>query len=53
VAINPGEQPVSVDLNDLNVSAVEPLFGPTDALRQNSTGWRLELPGVSGIAYKI
>ena len=51
VAINPSDQSASVALNGLHVTAIEPLFGPADALQQTPQGWQLVLPGVSGIAY--
>jgi maltose alpha-D-glucosyltransferase/alpha-amylase len=53
VAINPGEQSVTATLNGLHVTAIEPLFGPAGALQETPQGWKLVLPGVSGIAYKV
>lgn len=53
VAINPGELPASIELPGLEVGRIETLFGPEDCLLHTGSAWRLDLPGVSGIAYKI
>jgi maltose alpha-D-glucosyltransferase/alpha-amylase len=53
IAINPGEAPVSVEIDDLAVTTIEPLFGPSGALLPAGQKWRISLPGVSGIVYRI
>jgi maltose alpha-D-glucosyltransferase/alpha-amylase len=53
VALNPASQPAGVELPDLDVGQIEPLFGPLGRLIRFAGGWRVEMPGVSGIAYRI
>ncbi len=54
VAINPASQPCEVHLDaSLSAQTPEVLYGAGEAFAATDTGWTLQLPGVSGGAYRI